>query len=65
MLFFPDAEPLQPQGIGNDGDGAQRHRRARENRGEQRPAEGVEQTRGERNADDVVGKRPEEVLADV
>ena len=60
-----DGEKAQAQGIQHDADARQAHRR-RPDHGRELDAErGVEHARRERDADDVVEERPEEVLLDV
>ena len=63
--FVCDGEQAQPQGVQHDADARQAHRRRADHRRELHAEGGVEYARRERNADDVVEERPEEVLLDV
>ena len=47
----------------DDAHGAQRHRRARDDRVEQESKAGIQHARGDRNADHIVDERPEQILA--
>src|SRR5580704_7127323 len=58
-------EAAQPQRVGDDRYGAQRHRQ-RGNDGAEKQAEGrIQHARGNRDADRVVGEREYQILADV
>jgi len=57
--------PSQAKSVGDDGDGAEAHRRTGEH-GAQQPAEnGIENARGDGNSDHIVEKREAKVLLDV
>src|ERR1700730_10497298 len=55
----------QAQRVGDHRDRAEAHRRARNHWAQQEPDERVEHARRDRDAQDVVDKRPDQVLADV
>ena len=57
-------EQVQPQGIAHDTEAGKAHGRSPEH-GVQGQAEGDEHTGGQRDADDVVDERPEQVFVDV
>src|SRR5688572_17932184 len=59
------AAPERPKAerVSDDRDARERHRQARQDRGEQPAGHRVEQTRRDRNADHVVEEGPEQVLA--
>ena len=57
-------EQVQSQGVAHDAEAGQAHGSSTEH-GIQRQAEGDEQTSRQRDADDIVDERPEQVLVDV
>ena len=55
----------QAQGVGDNGDRGHGHGAAGEHRVQGRAAEQGEHPGGHRDADDIVGKGPEKILADI
>ena len=58
-------EQVQPQSIADDTEAAQAHRGGAEHRTQRPPEERDPHARGERDADDIVDERPEQVLVDI
>ena len=61
---IPELEQIQPQGVGHHAEAGKAHGGGAEH-GVQGQAQGDEHPGGQRNADGVVEKRPEQVLVDV
>src|SRR3989442_13060987 len=60
-----EGETSQPQCVEDDRNGAETHRRARDDRIEQEAEKRVEHARGDRHAERVVDEGEEKVLADI
>ena len=60
----PDVDRPEPQRVRHDADRGQRHRGGGEGRAQQDPEGRVEHAHRDRDQHDVVGERPEQVLAD-
>jgi hypothetical protein len=57
--------PTKGEGVGDDGDGAEAHGSAGDHGTKEDAQERIERPRGDGDAEDVVDKAEEEVLADV
>src|SRR5947209_20495710 len=60
-----EGDPTQPQGVADDGDRAERHRRARDDRAQQNPEPRVQHSGRDRDSERIVDEGEEQVLADV
>ena len=65
LFVFLQIDPPQAEGVGDNRDGGQAHRRRCDHRGEQKAVNRVQQTRRNRHAKSIIGEREEQVLLDV